>query len=222
MRKSIVVAIIVLTVLALSVGPAMADDNSANKGANKGASANKGTNKGDHQGQHKGHGHHKAAQQGSGSGAAKKGTGAGSANLAGATPLASNQTPNTGNGVNSAQEVSFAFKGTLTQDGVQDGPLQVKVDKANDAAKALIGKSLKVNVSPDTEIYRDNANEQNSSLDAKLSDLKAGDEVVMHAKGAPDPNNFTADMISAKPPANTADTPNTNNASLRLAANKNP
>jgi hypothetical protein len=133
------------------------------------------------------------------------------------------------------QDVSLAFKGTVAQDGAQDSPLQVKVEKANDAAKALVGQAVRFNVSSDTKIYRDNADEQNSSLDAKLSDLKAGDEVMIQANGAQGATSFTASMISAEPSAsNTADTPdtvttpntvatpNTNTGSSRLAANKNP
>jgi hypothetical protein len=218
-RKSVVVAIIVSTVLALSVGTAMANDNSANKGANKGG----------HRGQQKGHGHHKGHHK-----AAKKGNTNGAAHLAGATTLASNQPSNKANSENSVQDASFAFKGTVAQDGAQDSPLQVKVKKASDAAKALVGQDLRFNVSSDTKIYRDNADEQNSSLDAKLSDLKSGDEVVIQANGAQSATSFTASMISAEPSPNTADIPNTgttpntaetpttNNRSLRLAANKNP
>jgi hypothetical protein len=207
-RKSVavVVAIIVSTVLALYVGTAMANDNSANKRGRQG------------------HGHHKAVNKTSGNAAANKGNAKGAANIAGATTLASNQTSsNKGNSENSAQDVSFAFKGTLAQDGAQDSPVQVKVEKANDAGKSFVGKEIKFTVSSDTEIYRDNADGQVPNLDAKLSDLKAGDNVMIQAKGAQEVTSFTAGLISAEPPtSNTADTPNTNNGSSRLVTNKNP
>nr|MDQ3833902.1 hypothetical protein [Actinomycetota bacterium] len=182
--------------LALAFGTAVAKDNPANKGDSK---------------THHRH-HHKAAHKGSNNGPAQ---------IADETTADNIQASETGDSTDTAQNGSFAFKGALVQDGTKDGPIKVKVEKASDAARSSVGKSLEFNVSPSTAIYRDNADAQNSNLDAKLSDLKAGDQVVIQAKGAQDATSFTASMISAEAPTpSTVAAPNASEVT-RLAA-KNP
>ena len=183
MRRSVALVAIVALGLALAFGTAVAKDNPDDKGGNKA------------------HGHHKAANKGGDDGRAR---------IADETTAVNNQTSDTANVADSAQDVSLAFKGTLDQDGAKESSLRVKVEKANDAAQSFVGKNLKLGVSPTTKIYRDNADAQNPNLDAKLSDLKAGDKVVIEAKGAQDATSFTTSIISAEAPApNTTAAPNT-------------
>jgi hypothetical protein len=62
-----------------------------------------------------------------------------------------------------------------------------------------VGKNVKVKVSSGTEIYREKATDAEiSDLDAKLSDLKQGDEVLIHAKAPKNATSFTAGLISAE------------------------
>jgi hypothetical protein len=68
---------------------------------------------------------------------------------------------------------------------------------------------LKFNVSSDTEIYRDESTDAESSdLDAKLTDLKQGDKVLIQAKAPKNATSFTASLISAE--ASDTDSSNTN------------
>lgn len=96
-------------------------------------------------------------------------------------------------------KTDYGFKGTVAQDGADGSALGVKVDKANDDARSLVGKNVKVKVSSGTEIYREKATDAESSdLDAKLSDLKQGDEVLIQAKAPKNATSFTASLISAE------------------------
>jgi hypothetical protein len=103
-----------------------------------------------------------------------------------------------GGGKGQKQSISYAFKGTIVRDGADGSPLEVKIEKANDAARSLVGKSLKFNVAPNTGIYLDNADVESSKLDAKLPDLKAGDKVIIRAKAPKNATSFGADLISAE------------------------
>jgi hypothetical protein len=69
---------------------------------------------------------------------------------------------------------------------------------------------VKVKVSSGTEIYHDEAtaDAESSDLDAKLSDLKQGDEVLIQAKAPENATSFTASLISAE--ASETDGTNTN------------
>lgn len=157
MRKSVVAMIIVSTVLALSIGTALAENKPADKGDGKGQekqAANKGITK--------------------------------------------NKATDKGGDKEQAQGISYAFKGTIAQNGTDGGPLEVKVEKANDVAQSFVGKNLKFAVSSDTEIYLDNADVESSKLNAKLPDLKAGDKVVIQAKAPDNASSFTASLISAE------------------------
>jgi hypothetical protein len=111
---------------------------------------------------------------------------------------------------------SYTFKGTIAQHGADGSPLEVRVEKANVAAQSTVGKNLKFNVSSDTEIYRDDADTKSSELDARLSDLKAGDKVVIQAKTPKNATGLTARLISAEA-SNTegADTEDTNPSAAR-------
>ena len=173
MRKSVVVMIIVSTVLALSIGTALAENKPADKEDGKGQekqAANKST-----------------AAKGQEKQAANKGI------------TAKNKATDTSaRGKDQNQGTSYAFKGTIAQNGTDGSPLEVKVEKANDVAQSFVGKNLKVAVSPDTEIYLDDAGVESSKLDAKLPDLKAGDKVVIQAKAPENASSFTASLISAE------------------------
>lgn len=169
MRKSFVVMIIVSTILALSIGTALAENKPADKGDGKGQqkTANKST-----------------AAEGQQRQAANKST-------------AKNQATDNGGGKED-QDISYVFKGTIAQNGADGSPLEVKVEKANDAARSFVGKTLKFNVSSNTESYLDNAGVESSKLDAKLSDLKAGYNVVIQSKAPKNATSFTARLISAE------------------------
>src|SRR5215210_6879792 len=164
--------IIVSTVLALSIGTALAEnkpaDNEDGKGQEKQA-ANKST-----------------AVKGQEKQVANKGI------------TAKNKATDKGGGKEQSQGTSYAFKGTVAQNGTDRGPLEVKVEKANDVAQSFVGKNLKFAISSDTKIYLDNANVESSKLDAKLPDLKAGDKVVIQAKAPENASSFTASLISAE------------------------
>lgn len=170
MRKSFVVMIIVSTILALSIGTALAENKPADKGDGKGQqkTANKST-----------------AAEGQQRQAANKST-------------AKNQATDNGGGKEQEQDTSYVFKGTIAQNGADGSPLEVKVEKANDAARSFVGKTLKFNVSSNTESYLDNAGVKSSKLDAKLSDLKAGYNVVIQSKAPKNATSFTARLISAE------------------------
>lgn len=198
MRKSVALMTMVVLGVALAFGTAVAKDNLDNKGGSKV------------------HGHHKGANQGSNNGRVQ---------IADQTTADNGQTSDTENVADPAQDGSLAFKGTLAQDVAEGGSLRVKVEKANNAAQSSVGKNLEFGVSSTTKVYRDNADAQNSNLDAKLSDLKAGDKVMISAKKTQGPTNFTASIISAETPntaaapGNNAAAPNTGEAS-RLSAKK--
>lgn len=176
MRKSVVVVIIVSTVLALSIGTALAENKPAD-------------NKSDGKGQEKQAANKNTAAKGQEKQAANKGTTA-----------KSQATDKGGGGKERNQGTSYAFKGTIAQNGADGSPLEVKVEKANDAARSFVGKNLKLDVSSDTEIYLDDADVERSELDAKLPDLKAGHEVVIQAKAPKDATKLTASLISAEAP----------------------
>jgi uncharacterized protein involved in copper resistance len=170
-RKSVVVMIIVSTVLALSIGTALAENKPADKGDGKGQekqAANKST-----------------AAKGQEKQVANKG-------------ITKNKATDKGGDKEQNQGTSYAFKGTIAQNGTDGSPLEVKVEKANDVAQSFVGKNLKFAVSSDTEIYLDNADVESSKLDAKLPDLKAGDKVVIQAKAPENASSFTASLISAE------------------------
>ena len=170
MRKSIALIIIASTVVALSIGTALAENKPAEKGDGKGQAANKSTaTKG------------QAQQASSETTTAKKSQ---------ATAKGGSKGQNRG--------TSYVFKGTVAQDGTDGSPLEVKVEKANDDARSFVGKDLKFDVSSDTEIYLDDANAKSSELDAKLSDLKAGEKVVIQTKAPKNATSFTASLISAE------------------------
>ena len=80
------------------------------------------------------------------------------------------------------KQLTYIFKGAITQDGAEGSPLEVKVAKANKAAHSFVGKQLGFAVSSDTEIYLDEADVQRPELEAKLPELKAGDKVVIRAE----------------------------------------
>lgn len=168
MRKSVALVIIVSTVLAMSVGTALAENKAADKGGNKGQ-----------------------AQKGQ----AQKEQAPKAAN---GTTMAKSQATPKGEDKGQEQGSSYAFKGTIAQNGADGSPLEVRVEKANDAAQSTVGKNLKFNVSSDTEIYRDDADTKSSELDAKLSDLKAGDKVVIQARTPKNATGLTARLITAE------------------------
>jgi hypothetical protein len=173
-RKSVVVVIIVATVLALSIGTALAENKPAD-------------NKEDGKGQEK-QANKSTAAKGQERQAANKNTTA-----------KSQSTDKGGEGKKQDQDTSsYVFKGTIAQNGADGSPLEVKVEKANDDAQSFVGKNLKLDTSSDTEIYLDDANAQRPELDAKRPDLKAGYEVVIQAKAPKDATKFTASLISAE------------------------
>jgi hypothetical protein len=61
---------------------------------------------------------------------------------------------------------------------------------------------LELAVSPITEIYLDDADAQQPELDARLTELKAGDKVIIQAKAPRGATRFTAGMIIAETPTN--------------------
>jgi hypothetical protein len=172
-RKSVVVVIIVATVLALSIGTALAENKPAD-------------NKEDGKGQEK-QANKSTTAKGQEKQAANK-----------STTAKSQPTDKGGGGKKQNQGTSYVFKGTIAQNGADGSPLEVKVEKANDDAQSFVGKNLKLDTSSDTEIYLDDADVQRSELDAKLPDLKAGYEVVIQAKAPKDTTKFTASLISAE------------------------
>jgi hypothetical protein len=169
-RRSVVVLISVATVLALSIGTALAQDRSDNQGDGKGQKQQRATKATAAKGQQ------------------RQATNA----SATATSRATDET-----------ETTYGFKGTVAQDGADGRPFEVRVEKANDDARSLVGKNVKVKVSSGTAIYRDGAtadgegSDVDSDLDAKLSDLKQGDEVLVQAKAPKNATSFTASLISA-------------------------
>jgi hypothetical protein len=174
-RRSLVVLIILATVLALSIGTALAENKPADKGGGKGQE-----------------------QQGASKTTAAQGQQRQAANKVSA---ATSQVTD--------DNTSYGFKGNVAQNGADGSPLEVKVEKANDDARSFVGKSLKFNVSSDTEIYRDESTDAESSdLDAKLTDLKQGDKVLIQAKAPKNATSFTASLISAE--ASDTDSSNTN------------
>jgi hypothetical protein len=170
MRKPFVVVMIVTTILALSIGTALAENKPADKGNSKGQE--------------------KAANK---SPAAK-----GQEKAANKVTMTKSQATDKGAGKEQDQSTSYVFKGTIAQNGKDGSPLEVKVEKANDDAQSFVGKNLKLDTSSDTEIYLDDANAQRPELDAKRPDLKAGYEVVIQAKAPKDATKFTASLISAE------------------------
>jgi hypothetical protein len=110
----------------------------------------------------------------------------------------SQATPDGGDNKGQEQGSSYAFKGTIAQNGADGSPLEVRVEKANDAAQSTVGKNLKFNVSSDTEIYRDDADKNTSELDARVSDLKARDKVVILAETPKNATGLTTRLISAE------------------------
>jgi hypothetical protein len=170
MRKPFVVVMIVTTILALSIGTALAENKPADKGNSKGQE--------------------KAANK---SPAAK-----GQEKAANKVTMTKSQATDKGAGKEQDQSTSYVFKGTIAQNGKDGSPLEVKVEKANNAARSFVGKTLKFNVSSDTEGYLDNADVESSKLDAKLSDLKAGYKVVIQAEAPKNATSFTASLISAE------------------------
>jgi hypothetical protein len=170
MRKPFVVVMIVTTILALSIGTALAENKPADKGNSKGQE--------------------KAANK---SPAAK-----GQEKAANKVTMTKSQATDKGAGKEQDQSTSYVFKGTIAQNGADGSPLEVKVEKANDDAQSFVGKNLKLDTSSDTEIYLDDANAQRPELDAKRPDLKAGYEVVIQAKAPKDATKFTASLISAE------------------------
>ncbi len=166
MRRSVVVLIIVATVLALSIGTALAQNRPVDKGDGKGQNK---------QGEAK----TTAAQ--------------------GQQPQATTKAAAATSQVTDDDHTAYGFKGTLAQDGADGRPLEVRVEKANDDARSLVGKNVKVKVSSGTEVYRDEATDAESSdLDAKPSDLKRGDEVLIQAKAPENATSFSASLISAE------------------------
>jgi hypothetical protein len=188
-RRSVVVVIIVATVLALSIGTALAQDRPDNQGSPKGQK-----------------------QQGASKTTAAKGQERQATNTAAAATSQATDASKT-----ASKTASYGFKGTVAQDGADGRPLEVRVEKANDGARSLVGKNVKVKVSSGTEIYRDEAtadaesSDLDSELDAKLSDLKQGDEVLVQAKAPENATSFTASLISAE--ASDADATVTNGTS---------
>jgi hypothetical protein len=180
-RRSVVVLIIVAIVLALSIGTALAENKPADKGGDKGPGQQQGASKTN-------------AAQGQQGQAANK-----------VSAAKKSQETTTGD------DTSYGFKGTVAQNGADGSSLEVKVEKANDDARSFVGKNFSFNVSSDTEIYRDDAtNTQSSDLDAKLSDLKQGDKVLIQAKAPKNATSFTASLISAEASdANSTDTKDT-------------
>ena len=176
MRRSVVVLIIVATVLALSIGNALAQNKPADKGDDKGQKQQRETKT--------------TASQGQQRQATTK--------VSAATSQVTDD------------KIAYGFKGTVAQDGADGRPLEVRVEKANDDARSLVGKNVKVKVSSGTEIYHDEAtaDAESSDLDAKLSDLKQGDEVLIQAKAPENATSFTASLISAE--ASETDGTNTN------------
>lgn len=172
MRKSVVVMVIVSTVLALSIGTALAENKPADKGDGKG--------------QEKQAANKNAAAKGQENQTANKGI------------TTKNKATDKGGGKEQDQGTSYAFKGTIAQNGRDGSPLEVKVEKANDVAQSFVGKTLKFAVSSDTGIFLDNADVESSKLDAKLPDLKAGDKVVIQANAPENASSFTASLISAE------------------------
>src|SRR3954454_10888097 len=102
--------IIVSTVLALSIGTALAENKPADKGDDKGQQK-QATNK-------------STAAKGQENQAANKGT------------TAKNKATDKGEGKEQNQGTSYAFKGTVAQNGTDGGPLEIKVEKANDVAQS--------------------------------------------------------------------------------------
>ncbi len=167
MHRSVVVLIIVATVLALSIGTALAQNRPVDKGDGKGQNK---------QGEAK----TTAAQ--------------------GQQPQATTKAAAATSQVTDDDHTAYGFKGTLAQDGADGRPLEVRVEKANDDARSLVGKNVKVKVSSGTEVYRDEAtaDAESSDLDAKLPDLKRGDEVLIQAKAPGNATSFSASLISAE------------------------
>ncbi len=60
-----------------------------------------------------------------------------------------------------------------------------------------MNKQLEFAISPTTEIYLNDTDAQNPELHAQLSDLRAGDNVVVQAKALQGATSFTASKISA-------------------------
>ena len=169
MRKSIALVIIASTVLTIFAGTVLAENKAADKGGDKGQSQKEQAQKGQTQ---------KTAN--------------------GTTMAKSQATPDGGDNKGQEQGSSYAFKGTIAQNGADGSPLEVRVEKANDAAQSTVGKSLKFNVSSDTEIYRDDADKNTSELDARVSDLKARDKVVILAETPKNATGLTTRLISAE------------------------
>lgn len=61
---------------------------------------------------------------------------------------------------------------------------------------------MELAVAPITEIYLDDADAQQPELDARLTELKAGDKVIIQAKAPRGATRFTAGMIIAETPTN--------------------
>jgi hypothetical protein len=133
----------------------------------------------------------KPADNGEGKGQEKQATNKGT--------TAKNKATDSG-GKKQNQDTSYAFKGTVAQNGKDGSPLEVKVEKANDVAQSFVGKNLKFAVSSDTEIYLDNADVEGAKLDAKLPDLKSGDKVVIQAKAPENASSFAARLIRPRHP----------------------
>ena len=168
MHRSVVVLVMMVIVLTLAIGTALAQNKSAD---------DKGSGKGQ-------------KQQGATKTSAVQGQQRQATTKVTAATSRATDDDNT----------AYGFKGTLAQDGADGRPLEVRVEKANDDARSLVGKNVKVKVSSGTEVYRDEAtaDAESSDLDAKPSDLKRGDEVLIQAKAPGNATSFSASLISAE------------------------
>jgi preprotein translocase subunit YajC len=87
--------------------------------------------------------------------------------------------------------VTYVFKGTVTEVG--EGSLLVDVEKGNRAARPFAGQQVRFAV---TEATKVELNEE----EAALSDLQAGDKVVVQSKAKKGATSFEARVVSAERP----------------------
>ncbi len=93
-----------------------------------------------------------------------------------------------------APQVVYSFKGTIASVDEVNGFVTVDVRQANQAARPFVNKAVAFKVASATKISLDNSK-------ALISDLRAGDAVVVQSKAAKGSTSFTASIINAQSPA---------------------
>lgn len=90
--------------------------------------------------------------------------------------------------------VVYSFQGTIASVDEANGSVAVNVKQANQAARPFVNKTVSFKVVAATKISLDKKK-------ASMSELRAGDSVVVQSKAPKGATSFTAGIINAQSPA---------------------